>query len=169
MVKLYKQYLIQEFDIKSTYQKFIKKIEGDKRIEGDYTEFDNIFVKIIKGGLLGLPIPILGAVPLVSILYVIFSRISDQCSKDCDSYNILKMCYQQCYLDASEKVLSLIKKDLKNINKIEDKELREETRKKLLKELKVWEKRVEKYKKNVENAKKLEDVTKIFTKRKYTT
>ncbi len=163
MIKLYEQYLIIESDISTKYKNLMQKIEGDKRIEGDYSEFDNIFVKIIKGGLLGLPIPILGAVPVVAILYVIFSRFSDQCSKDCGSHNMLKVCYQQCYLDASTKVLNLIQKDLKNINNIKDRELREKTKKQLLKELKVWKNRVEKYTRNVENAKKLENATQLLT------
>ena len=134
----------------------LKKIEGDKRLEGDYTDFDNVIVKMMKGGLIGLPMPFPGAVALFSIFYLVYNKFTDTCIKECGTYNIKGVCYNECYLKATEKVIDIIKKDLKNINKIKDRFEKNAAKLKLEKELRKWNSRANKYKKNIERAKKIE-------------
>jgi len=82
-------------------------------------------------------------VPFALIFYSGYRYNSDKCRKHCGKD---EQCYNKCYLQASEGVVKQIQKEIGNLSKVKNPEVKAKTKKKLEKELKKWKERTQKYK-----------------------
>jgi len=130
-------------------QKIIKDLNYimlEKRYEGKLRRYDSFFKKLIMYGPIAL---ILGGgmgYPFGIVMMFIYRYATDKCRKACGSDRV---CYNKCYYIQCKQVVETIKKDLKNLKKIEDPKKRLKIEKKLKKELKTWEIRMRNAKDNV--------------------
>jgi len=112
------------------------------RIDKSYKELHSTGNKMAKYGTAAF----LGGGSGVLATYL-FRHFTDRCKKQCENNKLTydNVCFNMCYIKASEKAISSVEKDIKSAKKIEDSKSKNRRLKKLNKELGFFKMKRERY------------------------